>query len=683
MTRKLFWTIAIVFLCGGAWAAEDKLAKLAAALDMTGQKGVELVSFSKRVYTVIFDKDWGEYDYDYPVDMNGYYVYDAPKYKETSNTGWDVQSKTENNTSPLVGGSCLVSTLPTELKKSSDAQDARIVFKVYGPGTFSFFYKTSCDPSDGLSVYVDGAIYSFDASGYGSNEDYDWVYKVDARTGEEKEVVNRAEIEIDGGVALTGPYVNTNKFWHEIVIVFTKDLPKTDWEGNYVPDGPEKPDKSWYEGDSEGYKEAMNEYEAEKALLKNRVWLDCVRWTPEELRFSLKKHEGVYYDEAVIVPETNALDKGYMVKYTLDGSAPTASSLSYDGTDDLELMVPCTVKMAVFYRDVLDINNNGNKTEILQDTTVGVLTQEVVIQASTPVLKVDKTASTETQIVLKPTEEYYSDNTLVYTTDGTEPTAESTVGDPEMGITVTDECTVIARCVREGILDSDTFSFTVRKLQPPVFRLLNTAGKEEPNGVTTDNSLTLEVENPSSALKYGMSVGAITTAYTEPIIVNVGTSCYLRCVEEGSLPSEIVSVDVKKVDKNVVFGQGDYALEVGWNLVSFPMAMTNDSIQNLVSRLCLFGFDAEARCYFRATIVKPGCAYWVYVGSPADVVSIALSGCQSVAAEPLKSGWNLLGLVNGQTTFGGKECWGFSNGAYTLLKGTQKPSLWKGYMVKD
>ena len=70
----------------------------------------------------------------------------------------------------------------------------------------------------------------------------------------------------------------------------------------------------------------------------------------------------------------------------------------------------------------------------------------------------DKAASTDTQVLLKPVEEIFEGNTLVYTTDGTEPTAQSVVGDPEAGIVITSECTVIARCVREGILDSDTFS---------------------------------------------------------------------------------------------------------------------------------------------------------------------------------------------------------------------------------
>lgn len=55
------------------------------ALDLTGQSGVELVSFSKRVYNVTYDNEWEEYDY----------VYDAneePTYKDTDNTGWVVQS---------------------------------------------------------------------------------------------------------------------------------------------------------------------------------------------------------------------------------------------------------------------------------------------------------------------------------------------------------------------------------------------------------------------------------------------------------------------------------------------------------------------------------------------------------------------------------------------------------------
>ena len=113
-----------------------------------------------------------------------------------------------------------------------------------------------------------------------------------------------------------------------------------------------------------------------------------------------------------------------------------------------------------------------------------------------------------------------------------------------------------------------------------------------------------------------------------------------------------------------------------------PMAMTSGSIQALVQRLRLFGFDADTRCYYHASTVEPGCAYWVYIGSADEDVRIELNGYQNVAANPLKSGWNLVGLVKGQTSFGGQECWSYSKGAYTLLKGSQKPSLWKGYMVK-
>ncbi len=661
MKRKQVAALFFLLLCMGLGAAEDKLAKLAAALDLTGQTGVQLESFTKRVYNFSYDDDWEWYVYDCDDDDN-------PTYKDTNNSGWTVQEGNKYSTSPIKGDSCLRADLPTDPdKKSSNALEARLVFKVYGPGTFSFYYKTSCDSDsssdfycdgDGIYVYVDGEPYNVGApmTGYGENSEYDWAYQD-----------NNAEVTVEGNG------------YHTVMIVFAKDLPKTDWDGKYVPDGPQKPVKSDYDGDTESYNEDLAEYNALKALFFNTVWLDGVKWTTTPLSLEWRNDEkdiidvnGNYIDVAYLIPSTNAFDmgSGYAVRYTLDGSNPTTNSPEFDEEDTfLTVMQSCTAKAAIFV--------NGK-----MDTSVGVVSKQVTIKAKTPVLAVDAAASTDTQIVLKPTEAVFASNTFVYTLDGTDPTADSTVGDPEMGIIVTDECTVKARCVREGITDSDVSSFTVRKLQSPIYRLLNQADQEEPNGVTTGDSLRLVVENPDPTLKYGSSADAITTPYTAPVTVNVGTSIYLRCAEEGCIPSEIVCVEVKKADMTVVWGQGDYALEVGWNLVSFPMALTRDSVQALVQRLRLFGFDAENRSYYHATNVEPGRAYLVFLASPEKAPNIELKGSQNVSAAAVQSGWNLLGLVKGQTSFSGKECWSYANGVYTLLPNGQKPSLWKGYMVK-
>ncbi len=662
------------------------------ALDLTGQSGIELVSFSKRVYDWIYNSDWEEYDYKY--DAN-----DEPTYKDSSNTGWIVQSSDSDNrnysTYPIKGSSCLRSGLPTERDKSSDAQEARLVFKVYGPGTFSFFYKTSCDDDDALEVYVDGEPTFFSESGYGENSEYDWDYSVDDQTGEELEVVNRAEIYVDGGLATSGPYEDT--YYHEIMIVFKKDLPKADWEGNYVPDGPEKPDESWYEDDDEGYQEAMADYNAEMALFFNSVWIDWVQWTPLSITLDLADNkdpvrdadgnilydedenvlyknydkDGNFLDEATILLSTEASEMGYPVRFTVDGSEPTNSSPEFNFEEEtyLTLLKSCTLKAAVFVGDAIE-------------TTVGVVSKEVSIKATAPSLELDSEHSTDTALVFKATNQYAA-NIIVYTTNGTDPTENSTVYDAETGIVIENSCTIKVRCVREGILASEIVSKTVEKLPVPNYRLLNADGEEEPNGVTTGSELKLEADNSSGTLKYGTSETDVTEDFPDDgLQIGIGKTYYLRNVEEGKLSSGIVRVQVKKVDTTIVFGEGDYLLEPGWNLVSFPIALTNASLQALLKNWNLLGYNVERQCYQRVTMIKPGYGYWVFQRAAAGTVGVELNGCMDTKTVTGRTGWNLLGPVKEQDSFGSNEAWSFSNGAYSPLKSDETPSLWKGYMVR-
>lgn len=678
MSRSL--SLAGIFVFFAHLLLAEKVSDLSAALDLTGQTGIELVSFYKRVYNVIYDKEWEDYDYVYN-PMTG-----EPTYKETSNDGWKVQSSnTENSkysTYPIKGSSCLRSGLKQDLDKSSDAQEARLVFKVYGPGTFSFFYKTSCnDWGDALTVYVDDEPQAFNESGYGPNSEYNWVYRVDARTGEELEVENRAEIIINGGKATSGGYGYTGTYYHKVEIVFEKDLPKMDWEGkNYLPDGPEKPDKDWYEGDSEGYQEALAEYKALLALFFNSVWIDWVKWTPLPLTLELDdaKSEnsfdeaGDYLDKAIIILSSTAPDMGYSVRYTLDGSNPTSSSpeFNYEMESYLTLTHSCTLKAAVFVQGKMD-------------ATIGIVSKEVTIKASDPRLEKDAEHSTETAFVFKATNQY-ADNIIVYTTDGTEPMMGSAVYDSLAGIVIATPCTVKTRCVREGVISSEIVAQTVEKLLAPTYRLLDADNNEETYGVTAGIGLMLEVDNPTPSLKYGFTEANISTPFPETglLLVGAGEAVYIRQAEEGKLASEIVRIEVKKADTTIVFGEGDYALKQGWNLVSFPVYLTNASCQALLGKWNLFGYDGTHKCYQRATKVTPGHAYWVFQNAINEAVGVELNGYMAVTSEPVTAGWNLLGLVKGQTTFGGNEIWSYSNGAFTLLKSGQKPSLWKGYMVK-
>ena len=640
---RLIYIICFIFLgCVGTLKAV-KLSDLAAALDMSGQSGIELVSFKKRVYKLEKDKDFGDYDYKY--DENDDYVY-----TDTNNEGWTVQSSASDHSKytayPVMGGSCVRSALPVKLEKASDAQEAWLVFKVYGPGTFSFYYKTSCDVSDTLYAIVDNEFMPFSATGYG-----DFV---------EDELVNE-EITIDAGPATDGPYNGT--YYHEVKFIFEKDLPKY-FDGDYIPDGPIKPDK-----DEEGYKELLEEYKAELATFFNSVWLDCVQWTPEVLEFSLENNETMGIDSLLVIPETNAARLGYSVRFTTDGSTPNSRSELYDADgngEGIEVTKTSTLKMAVFRGDILD-RTTGNQ---------GIHTLNLTIQASTPTLTVDSDASTASKVVLRATSGF-AENQIVYTTDGSEPTATSAHYDASKGIEITRECIVKARCIRANVTMSETASFQVEALSAPVCALRNSSGKVEPYGVTTESRLTLAVEGSTENLYYGNSENAITNPYANGLTVAAGSRLYLRNQKQGNLSSAVVSVEAKAANSTVKLGAGNYALENGWNLVSFPVELTLASM-NAILEWAPLEYDVDLRSYQRATAICPGGAYWIY--NSGDGKTVTLKGYLTTTPASLVVGWNAIGIVTGQKSFDSKRVWGYSGGRYQILQGN--PHLWKGYFVE-
>ncbi|MBQ7177017.1 MAG: chitobiase/beta-hexosaminidase C-terminal domain-containing protein [Victivallales bacterium] len=635
-----------------------------AALDLSGQPGITLESFCRRVYTTKKYHEDDSYWFDYVDDNDG-----NPKYSTSSSNCWVVQSSSGDNskysTYPIKGESCLRSDLPTGLSSDSDAQEARLVFKVIGPGIFTFFYKTCCEDGDGIQVYVDrdddffDANAEFETSGYAEPME-DWSYT------DEGESENRAEVTVYGEVP------------HEIMFVFTKDMPECDADtGNYMADGPEKPVKDDYNGDTEGYNEDLATY---NSIMKcfNRVWLDWVKWKPllsleiEDFEGCSFDKEGNYLDEACVLLTTNAVDYGYRVRYTVDGSDPTSSSPEYDyGAPYLSFKQSCTLKAAIF-------------ADGKMDEEVGVVSMDVSIVASAPTLELDAEKTTGSAVIYRAANTV-ADNLIVYTTDGSEPTVESAVYDAEKGIVITSECTLTARCVREGVIASSTVSLSVERLPMPTYRLLDADNEHEevPNGITTGNSLTLKADNSSGILKYGSFEDDISTDYTAPVTIGVGGTLYLRNVELGKLSSEIARVQVRKPDTTVSWGVGDYALEPGWNLVSFPLLLTNESQQKLLRNWKLLRYDSERQCYQCTTMVKPGCAYWLFQKNRGETDGIELSGCMATEAEKCVKGWNLMGPVNGQERLEGKEVWSYSNGTYVPLGSGEKPSLWKGYMVKD
>ena len=347
-------TLACIFALASFGLAAS-LKELTTALDLDGQRGISLVSSSKIVFKV--QKIYSDY-YDYVlIDEDGDdEIENRVKKSETKPgkcEGWTVQSGSKWDVSPVKGKTCLRSDLPTDRNKDSDAQLARLVFKVYGPGTFSFLCRTATAFGDSVNVYVDGEISpdSPAADGYGPEDEYGWGYAADDKDKEDYRGL--CSVTIDEGVAPEGSaYAGT--YFHEIRLEFEKDLPQYDTDENdkayYVKDGPDPDDV---------------DYEEYKDYFHNCVWIDDVSWEPAPVTFAFEDDDE-FEDVATVFIATNATSFGYMVKYTTDGRNPDVNSADYDFENGIVLLKDATLKASVFYKDVADMNGNGNTTEIHQ-----------------------------------------------------------------------------------------------------------------------------------------------------------------------------------------------------------------------------------------------------------------------------------------------------------------------------
>ena len=173
----------------------DSLKEIAAALD------IDASYFTAQGYIKYKYDKYGDLEYD---------ANDKPVIaKQNTDSYWAVQSKTTNNTSPYYGKSCIRSTLGSRTPSAStDGTCARLYLQFFGPGTFSFAYKTATD-SDTLNVYIDGedSMEATGLSGYGVDQEWETV-----------------DVAIPGGPAPDGTYT------HVVIVEFLKSGPSY-WDG--------------------------------------------------------------------------------------------------------------------------------------------------------------------------------------------------------------------------------------------------------------------------------------------------------------------------------------------------------------------------------------------------------------------------------------------------------------------
>ncbi|MBR0459793.1 MAG: chitobiase/beta-hexosaminidase C-terminal domain-containing protein [Victivallales bacterium] len=584
---------------------------------------------------------------------NGQIDEENPIQKNEEDCRWTVQTEEYLWTKPIVGNSCIRSTIGTGEPKY-DARYITLTFQVTGAGVFSFYYKTStksAKDSDYLTVLVDGEQTNFvvegmDETGDGSN---DWADE----DGEPAES-NYVSVFIDGGVVDISEgdprlYVHTGYDAlreHEITFQFYKDEPMYtsfhDEDGSprshsYVPDGPVmpvKPKRDDFKGKDvtkaeaeEKYQEALAEYyaavEAYNTALPyfgNCVWLDGIEWEPIEPELSFFEDEFVFEDEGAVTVEANEDELEAFLYYSVDGTYPTPfnEASSCVSGDEIEFTTSCRVFVVMY------------PSETVETDPIALLRADCTVVASPPTLE-SETLEDGTVRVTASIE--YDANLVRYTTDGSDPTEKSPVMGAG-GVILTQAATVRAICTRKGVTPSEVVELEVEQCAVPVVTCYDGTAVET-GGLYTGDALTVvAVSEDGDDLEYSLN-GGEWTEYAAPLALTDGQTCTIRAVWVDSVASESVSVTARKADASAVWKAGE--LSSGWNLLGIPMELT-DASRNALFAWQVMRWDVATGTYVHADTVPAGEAVMVFVPG-GNTLSLELHGKNVKVLPP--SGWSL------------------------------------------
>ncbi len=627
ISRSLLVSLFVLCACPALPVSADDITKLAKALDLPSTVTLE----KQTMWTFNFETDEDD---------------DT----ETTTSKWTVQSGSAGNkggvmTSPKQGASCVVSGFAMNKTNAADACSARLHFKVFGPGVFRFWYKTSCDDSDGIRVYVDGeeSMDFMQTGGYG--EDIDW---------------EQAEIAVDGGLAETGPYADS--YEHEVIIEFFKDEPQYQYDSyadkdvySYDPQDLTEPDKRDYDGDTAWYNEDLADYKAALLWFRNCIWLDGVSWqpTPVELAF-MQDSETAHLDGLSLEFSTNVLDYGYHIRYTLDGTEPKTTSpvfmLTDDETEAIELTTTTTVRAAVF---------TGTLTAPKALSPAVTVEGTFRIQSSAPTLALAEAQPSLESLSLTVTAAHTKAR-IHYTLDGRTPTAGSPTLVSGGTLTVTDTTPVKAICVRPDTETSEVAQFVATRCATPVVY----ANDNSPRAVYVlpDGGAGIQVQaSPAEGetISYSLNGGS-WQACAGPLTLTLApenedspASLSVRSCRAGSLPSEPIEMGVYR-EKSFVL-----PLAQGWNLISVPCHLSDDSANALLEQMFEMTSDGS---YARPTELREHGAYWLYVGAD-EAPRLTLTGASVTSAPEPGKGWTMQGLPSG-ASLSGEEVWQFRKGRW-------------------
>ena len=621
-------------------ATATTVAEAFAALD--NPAGVTITKMEYWKYQLIKENWDGDIYYWFAEDDNGDYIYSV----NSGTSKWAVLSKTADTTTPAFGGSCLYST------GVEDGAAARLYLKVRGSGKLTCLVKTSCDDSDSCNVYVDNEGPLQSLSGYGA--DYTW---------------EETETDISGGPAQSGALAGTP--FHEIVFEFFKSEPYYDGSAK-IADGPQKADNP--------------DYSAEIIYFKNRIWIDRVVWTPDPVDIVLSPNpnpindeeppaeaalRGVFIDTLTVNAISNAEeDFGYHIRYTTDGTTPTASSPVYVEDAGIPLTGTGTIKAKVF-----DSVATGSPRAVVPEIMVAGTFQA---KAATPVLAIDEAASTPDGVLC----------TAATTTPGAAilytlmPNATPNLPWPEGGLTVTQPGLVRAMARRPDTLDSDLASLAISQAEPPVVTAQVDGQPLPPRArAYTGANLTVQVASPSGAALYATATGpgAVWTVYTSPLAFNSSpgpVTIQARGTSPGVLASAPVAVTFYPADQSFSFGglDGAITLHQGWNLLGMPLSPTMETMATLLATWPdVFAVDPTTGTLCRPDWIAQGEGFWLYCEQETPG-ALAIDG--AVCPPTVSSGWRLLTPAVGTAPFSAWR-WSPEAGAYVQQELTPGQGGWR------
>lgn len=635
------------------------LPELAKALDLPAT--VTLVKQTTRIFKVTKEVNDGSVF----IDM------DEENFTENSTGNWKTlkQEKASDEdilTRPHKGKDFVRSDFTAGRNKSSDGRCTRLHFQVSGPGMFTFWYKTSCDDGDGLRIYVDGEEVGTTQGGYGW---WDWD------EGWQDTDWELAEIEIAGGLAQDGAYGGT--YQHEIIIEFYKDAPQyvsdfyTDKDVySYDPQDLPKPDSRDYDGDKEWYNADMDKYKASEKWFRNCIYLDEVNWQPQPLELAfLQDVNTLFTDVATIDLSTNAMDFGFRIRYTTDGSAPTASSPEYVMTDDqqmpvIEMTRSGTVKVAVF-----DEKNRPLNPPVTLEGSFRV-------QASKPLLALAEQQPQAGELrVTVGLEEGNAGASIHYTIDGRTPTAYSPKVAAGSTLTLREACTVKAISIREGVEPSPVAEFTVSRCEQPTVFVDGQAPQplyilpESASGVIV--AAYKATAATQGTLMYSLN-GVAYQPWTGSVTLNsqeaARQTLSVRLEQTGFLPSESVTVSVYRQE---TFALGE--VSPGWNLLCLPYHLTQASHDALLSQYRFYESQPRGG-YVQATELREHGVYWLYAEAADSLTD--LQGARVTERPTVPKGWSLQGGAD--TLPGVDSAWHFVEGRWQKA---ETLTVGRGYFV--